>query len=59
MFSYYVYLIKCSDDTYYTGITNNLDRRLNEHIHGINGDFYKLQILSKCRNATHYKYNGI
>ncbi|PWK17689.1 putative endonuclease [Xanthomarina spongicola] len=24
----------------------------------INGDFDMLQILSECRNATHYKYYG-
>ncbi|MBI2269816.1 MAG: GIY-YIG nuclease family protein [Bacteroidetes bacterium] len=26
-----VYIVKCSDDSYYTGVTNNIDRRLNEH----------------------------
>ncbi|MBN1116396.1 MAG: GIY-YIG nuclease family protein [Bacteroidales bacterium] len=29
---YYVYILKCSDNSYYTGFTNNLDRRLAEHI---------------------------
>ena len=28
---YYVYILKCSDDSYYTGITNDLERRLVEH----------------------------
>ena len=28
---YYVYILKCSDGTLYTGSTNNLDKRLNEH----------------------------
>ena len=27
----YVYILKCSDNTYYTGVTNNLERRLLEH----------------------------
>ncbi|MFD2550444.1 GIY-YIG nuclease family protein [Bizionia sediminis] len=40
MFSDNVYIIKCSDDSYYTGFTNNLDRRINEHIHGINQSCY-------------------
>ena len=31
MKQFYVYILKCSDDSYYTGITNNLDRRLQEH----------------------------
>lgn len=28
---YYVYLILCENDSIYTGVTNNLERRLNEH----------------------------
>ena len=28
---YYVYILKCSDKTFYTGITNDLKRRLKEH----------------------------
>lgn len=31
MNSYYVYILKCNDQSYYTGVTNNLDRRLAEH----------------------------
>ncbi|MCG8697150.1 MAG: GIY-YIG nuclease family protein [Bacteroidales bacterium] len=33
---FYVYILKCSDKTYYTGITNNLERRIKEHREGIN-----------------------
>ena len=100
---YFVYILRCSDDSYYIGITSNLDKRLNEHQMGydkesytykrrpvslefyqefndvlqaiyfekkikkwtrakkqalINGDFDMLQILSECRNATHYKYSS-
>ena len=29
--SYFVYLLECADKTIYTGITTDLDRRLNEH----------------------------
>ncbi len=31
---YYVYIVECSDASYYTGITNNLNRRLSEHNSG-------------------------
>jgi putative endonuclease len=31
---YFVYILHCSDNTYYTGITNNLARRLAEHESG-------------------------
>ena len=29
--SWYVYILKCADDTYYTGITININRRIKEH----------------------------
>ena len=35
MKNYYVYILKCSDDSYYTGVTNNLERRFTEHEEGI------------------------
>lgn len=31
----YVYILKCKDNTYYTGYTVNLDRRLEEHQQGL------------------------
>lgn len=36
----YVYLLKCSDKSYYIGVTNNLERRLIEHNDGININCY-------------------
>ena len=29
---YYTYMIRCSDNSIYTGMTNNLEKRINEHI---------------------------
>jgi len=29
--NWYVYIVKCSDDSLYTGITINVERRLQEH----------------------------
>ena len=29
--SYFVYIVKCSDDTLYTGITTDVKRRVEEH----------------------------
>ncbi len=29
--SYYVYMVECSDGTYYTGITTDIERRVVEH----------------------------
>jgi len=31
---YYVYLLKCNDGTYYTGVTNSIERRFVEHQEG-------------------------
>ncbi len=31
---WYVYILKCFDDTFYTGITTDLDRRVKEHNSG-------------------------
>ena len=32
---YYVYILECRDGSYYVGITNNMDRRLNAHNEGV------------------------
>ena len=31
---YYVYILKCADNSYYTGVTNNLEKRFAEHQSG-------------------------
>lgn len=36
----YVYILKCSDQTYYTGVTSNLTKRLIEHKNGKHIDSY-------------------
>ena len=40
MKNYYVYILKCKDDSYYTGVTNDINRRLNEHNNGMNANSY-------------------
>jgi len=40
MNQYFVYILLCSDNSYYTGITNNLERRLYEHENGIDPKSY-------------------
>jgi putative endonuclease len=35
MKTYHVYILLCSDGMYYTGVTNNLDTRLQQHQNGI------------------------
>ena len=35
-----VYILECKDKTLYTGITNNLEKRLQQHNHGQEGAKY-------------------
>ena len=37
---WYMYVVECADGTFYTGITTNLTRRLNEHNYGSRGAKY-------------------
>ena len=36
----YVYILKCSDDTYYTGVTSNLVNRIFKHESGFHPNSY-------------------
>jgi len=38
--NYYVYIIECKDRSYYTGITNDIERRLWEHNTGYDSKSY-------------------
>ena len=40
---YYVYILVCSDGTYYTGITNDLKKRLRQHNGEIKGGAFYTQ----------------
>ena len=40
MKQYFVYILLCSDNSYYTGITNDLERRLYEHQSGSDAKSY-------------------
>lgn len=55
---WYVYIIKCSDDTLYTGITTNIERRLSEHNDGDGAKYKKGRTLvelvysEECKNRS-------
>ena len=40
MKTYFVYIVKCKDNSFYTGFTNNIERRLYEHNTGIDKNSY-------------------
>jgi putative endonuclease len=35
MKDYFVYIVRCSDGSYYTGVTSNLEKRINKHNSGV------------------------
>jgi len=48
---YYVYILLCFDDTYYVGVTNNVERRLHEHQNSLNDKSYtssRLPVTLEC-----------
>jgi putative endonuclease len=43
MRNYYVYMLLCADGSFYTGITNDPDRRVWEHNEGIDDSCYTFE----------------
>ena len=53
--NWWVYILQCSDGTFYTGISNNLNRRLNSHNAGKGAKYTKMRrpvVLVYCEEAT-------
>jgi putative endonuclease len=57
MKSLYVYILECSDDTLYVGVTNNVGRRFIEHCTGLDEKSYTFSRrplkLVFCRQFNH------
>ena len=45
MKKYYVYILKCADGSYYTGITNDIEGRLWEHQNKVNPNSFTAKRL--------------
>lgn len=37
---YFVYILRCADDTLYVGVTNDIERRVHQHNHAKTGAKY-------------------
>ena len=52
-----VYMILCSDDTLYTGITTDMERRFRQHASGSGAKYFRgrqpLQIVYRENNHSH------
>ena len=42
--SWFVYILSCSDNSYYTGITNNLNNRLLKHNKGVGAKYTRSRL---------------
>nr|WP_307990486.1 GIY-YIG nuclease family protein [uncultured Niameybacter sp.] len=41
---YFVYIVKCQDKTYYTGYTNNIEKRLKAHNDGKGAKYTRVRL---------------
>lgn len=44
MNTYYIYILHCTDSSYYTDVTNDIERRFKEHEDGENKNCYTYKI---------------
>ena len=52
---YYVYILRCRDGSYYTGYTNDLERRLQEHNNGRGGRYTRGRFPVELLHSERYK----
>lgn len=56
--NWFIYILKCSDNTFYTGITTNIQRRIKEHGVGKGAKYtkgrapFELVYQEKCLNRS-------
>jgi putative endonuclease len=53
---YFVYILQCSNGTYYTGYTNNLQNRIKEHNSGNGAKYLRGKLPVKLVYAKEYRY---
>jgi putative endonuclease len=51
----YLYILECADGNYYTGSTNDLERRLKEHQSGNGANFTKARLPVKLEYYEEYE----
>ncbi len=58
MNNWVVYILECKDKTFYTGITNNLERRLHQHENGTGAKYtkgrgpFKVIYQTECKDRS-------
>ena len=54
---HYVYILLCSDNTLYTGYTNNLEKRIQQHNEGKEGAKYT-RYRRPCKLVYHEEFDS-
>ena len=55
---WYVYILECMDESFYTGVTNNIDKRMKAHANGTGSKydkrkgFRKLLKVKVCKDKS-------
>ena len=53
--TWYIYLLECQDGSFYTGITNNLDKRMKTHIQGKGSKYVRSKKFKKLLHTKQCK----
>jgi putative endonuclease len=57
--TFFVYIVQCSDGTYYTGYTNNLENQINLHNNGRGAKYLRGKVPVQLVYVKEYKYYKI
>ncbi len=57
--TWYVYMLECSDNSIYTGITNDLDRRLKQHNDGKAAKYTRVRRPVKILVSFNFDTRGL
>ena len=55
---HYVYIVRCKDDTLYTGYTNDIQRRIEEHNNGTGAKYTRGRTPVKLEYFEQYENKG-
>lgn len=55
---WFVYIIQCDDNSLYTGITTDLERRIKEHNNKLGGKYTKVRVPIKLVYKEEHKRKG-
>lgn len=55
MKKWFVYIIECSDNTYYTGISTDIDKRIKTHNNGKGAKYTKYKLPLKLLYSKEFK----